>query len=52
VVAFETLLGLPRHSKTDLSAMRNTVKALEERVLVAPAKRDDALRVIWHLQKT
>src|SRR5438132_8504789 len=35
-----------------LSATRNTVKALEERGLIAPAKGDDPLRVVWRLQKT
>lgn len=35
-----------------LSATRNTVKALEERGLIAPAEGDDPLRVVWHLQKT
>jgi len=35
-----------------LSATRDTVKALEERGLIAPAKGDDPLRVVWRLQKT
>jgi hypothetical protein len=35
-----------------LSATRNTVKALQDRGLIAPAEGDDALRVVWHLQKT
>jgi hypothetical protein len=35
-----------------LSATRNTVKALQERGLIAPAEGDDPLRVVWHLQKT
>jgi hypothetical protein len=35
-----------------LSATRNTVKALQERGLIAPAQGDDPLRVVWHLQKT
>ena len=35
-----------------LSATRNTVKALEERGLIAPAKGDDPLRIVWQLQKT
>ncbi len=35
-----------------LSATRNTVKALEERGLLVPAKSDDPLRVVWQLQKT
>jgi hypothetical protein len=35
-----------------LSATRNTVKALEDRGLIAPAKADDPLRVVWYLQKT
>jgi hypothetical protein len=34
-----------------LSATRNTVKALEERGLIAPAGGDDPLRIVWHLQK-
>jgi hypothetical protein len=34
-----------------LSATRNTVKALEERGLIASAGGDDPLRIIWHLQK-
>ena len=35
-----------------ISATRNTVKALEERGLIAPGEGDDPLRIIWHLQKT
>ena len=35
-----------------LSATRNTVKALEDRGLIAPAKGDDPLRIVWQLQKT
>jgi hypothetical protein len=35
-----------------LSATRKTVKALEERRLIAPAKSDDPLRIMWQLQKT
>jgi len=35
-----------------LSATRNTVKALEDRGLIAPAKGNDPLRVVWRLQKT
>jgi hypothetical protein len=35
-----------------LSATRNTVKALQERGLIAPTEGDDPLRVVWHLQKT
>jgi hypothetical protein len=31
-----------------LSATRNTVKALEERGLIAPAEGDDPLRMVWH----
>jgi hypothetical protein len=34
-----------------LSATRNTIKALEERGLIAPAGGDDPLRIVWHLQK-
>ena len=34
-----------------LSATRNTVKALEDRGLIAPAKGNDPLRVVWRLQK-
>jgi hypothetical protein len=34
-----------------LSATRNTVKALEDRGLITPAKGDDPLRVVWRLQK-
>jgi hypothetical protein len=35
-----------------MSATRNTVKALEERGLIAPAGGgDDPLRIVWHLQK-
>ena len=35
-----------------LSATPNTVKALELRGLVVPAKSDDPMRVVWQLQKT
>src|SRR5438552_13995684 len=35
-----------------ISATRNTVKALEERGLIAPGEGDDPLRIIWHLPKT
>ena len=35
-----------------LSATRNTVKALQERGLIAPGEGDDPLRIVWHLQKT
>jgi hypothetical protein len=35
-----------------LSATRNTVKALEERGLIAPAKGADPLRIAWQLSKT
>jgi hypothetical protein len=35
-----------------LSATRSTVKALQERGLIAPGGGDDPLRVVWHLQKT
>ena len=31
---------------------RNTVRALQERGLIAPAEGHDPLRVVWHLQKT
>ena len=34
-----------------LSATRNTVKALQERGLIAPGEGDDPLRIVWHLQK-
>ena len=30
------------------SATLNTVKALEERGLIAPGEGDDPLRVVWH----
>jgi len=35
-----------------LSATRNTVKALEERGLIVPAKGNDPLSIVWQLQKT
>ena len=35
-----------------LSATRNTVKALQERGLIAPGEGDDPLRIVWHLQQT
>jgi hypothetical protein len=34
-----------------LSATRNTIKALEERGLIALAGGDDPLRIVWQLQK-
>ena len=34
-----------------LSATRNTVKALEDRGLIAPAEGNHPLRVVWRLQK-
>ena len=33
------------------SANRNTVKALEERGLIAPAKSRDPLKLIWRVKK-
>jgi len=35
-----------------LSATRNTVKALEERGVIVPAKSNDPLSIVWQLQKT
>jgi len=34
------------------SANRNTVKALEERGLIAPAKGRDPLTIVWRVKKT
>jgi hypothetical protein len=31
---------------------RNTVRALQERGLIAPAEGHDPLRIVWHFQKT
>jgi hypothetical protein len=52
----DTLGGdmLLRHPKTGeitrpLSATRNTLKALEERGLIAPGKGDKPLRFVWNL---
>ena len=33
------------------SANRNTVKALEERGLIAPAKSSDPLKIVWRVNK-
>ena len=33
------------------SATRSTVKALEEKGLIAPAEGDDPLKVVWRLNK-
>jgi hypothetical protein len=43
-----------RHPKSGeitrpLSATRNTLKALEERGLIAPEKGDKPLRMVWNL---
>ena len=35
-----------------LSATRNTVKALEDRGVIVPAKSNDPLSIVWQLQKT
>jgi hypothetical protein len=34
-----------------LSATQNTVKSLQDRRLIAPAKSPDPLRILWQLQK-
>ena len=34
-----------------LSATRNTVEALQKRGLIAPAKSDDPLRMLWRLNQ-
>jgi hypothetical protein len=34
-----------------LSANRNTIKALEQRGLISPAKGRDPLTIVWHLTK-
>jgi hypothetical protein len=47
----DVLLRQPKDKEVirPLSATRNTVKALEERGMVAPAKGDDPLRMVWRL---
>jgi hypothetical protein len=49
----DVLLRQPKQKEfiRPLSATRNTVKALEERGLIVPAKGDDPLRIIWRLEK-
>jgi hypothetical protein len=47
----DVLLRQPKTKETirPLSATRNTVKALEERGLIAPAKGNEPLRILWTL---
>jgi len=45
-----------RHSKDNeeirpLSAIRNTIKALEQRGLISPGKGRDPLTIVWRLRK-
>jgi len=47
---------VPRRSKDNeevrpLSANRNTIKALEQRGLISPAKGRDPLTIVWRLSK-
>jgi len=43
--------GKDREVIRPLSATQNTVKVLQDRGLIAPAKSPDPLRIVWQLQK-